>query len=69
MALQALMVVVLIMAVLFIWRSSNRNKGLSGLAAAVAAGVGILLLKNPLFAIVAVVAVVLLMNHLSQDKR
>jgi hypothetical protein len=69
MALQALLVIILVMAVLFVWRSSNRSKGLSGLATVLAVGAGLLLLKNPLLAAVAVVAVVLLINHVSSNKR
>jgi hypothetical protein len=68
MALQALLVLILIMAVLFVWRSSNRSKGLSGLATILAVGAGLLLLKNPLLAALAVVAAVLLIGRLSSNK-
>lgn len=69
MALQALLVIALVMAVLFVWRSSNRSKGLSGLATVIAVGAGLLLLKNPLLAALAIAAVALLISHLSSNKR
>lgn len=68
MALQAILAVILVMAVLFVWRSSNRSKGLSGLATALAVGAGILLLKSPLLAAVALAALVLLITHLTSKK-
>lgn len=68
MALQAILAILLVMAVLFVWRSSNRSKGLSSLAMVVAVGSGLLLLKSPLMAAVGVVAAVLLINHLSSNK-
>jgi hypothetical protein len=68
MALQAILAILLVMAVLFVWRSSNRNKGLSSLAMALAVGSGLLLLKSPLLAAVALVAVVLLINRVSSNK-
>jgi hypothetical protein len=68
MAIQAILAIILVMAVLFVWRSSNRSKGLSGLATVLAVAAGILLLKSPLLAAVAIAALALLINHLSSKK-
>ncbi len=68
MALQAILAVILVLSVLFVWRSSNRSKGLSGLATALAVGAGILLMKSPLLAAVAIAALVLLITHLTSKK-
>ena len=68
MGLQAILAILLVMAVLFVWRTSNRSKGLSGLATVLAVAAGILLLKSPLLAAVAIAALALLINRLTSKK-
>lgn len=51
----ALLIVTLLLSVLFVWRLGRRFQGLAVLAAAVAAVIAIVLLRNPLLAAVGLV--------------
>lgn len=61
--------VALILGVLFVWRSWRRMPGLAVLAAALATLAGIYLLKNPFFAGLALVAILLSLTYLARPPR
>ena len=49
---QALLVVVLVMSVVFAWRASGRHPAPAALAAAIATMLGLVLLRNPMLALI-----------------
>jgi hypothetical protein len=48
---QAILAILLVMSVLFVWRAWHRHPGPAALAAALAAALGMLLLRNPLLSL------------------
>jgi hypothetical protein len=61
--------VALILGVLFVWRSWRRMPGLAVLTAAAATVAGIFILKNPFFAGMALVAILLTLTYLARPPR
>lgn len=66
MAVQAFLVVVLVMSVVFAWRASGRHPAPAALAAAIATMLGLVLLRNPVLALVGLVASVYLIYGASR---
>jgi hypothetical protein len=65
---QALLVVILVMCVVFVWRTYARRPAPAALAGAVAAALGVILLRNPALAILGVTLAVYLIYHTSSRK-
>lgn len=66
---QALLVVVLVMSVVFAWRASGRHPAPAALAAAVATMLGLVLLRNPVLALLGLAASVYLIYQASQRRQ
>jgi hypothetical protein len=65
----ALLVVALALCVIFVWRAGRRFPGLSVLAACLATVAAVMLLRNPLLAIIGLGAVLAVIYLPSRPKR
>ncbi len=61
--------VALILGVLFVWRSWRKMPGLAVLAAVAATAAGVVLLKNPFFAGIALAAILLALTVLTKPRK
>ncbi len=69
MAVRALLVIVLLMSVLFVWRAGRKFPGAAVLAAALAAMTGVFLFRHPALQAVGLLALVGLIFYTSQPRR
>jgi hypothetical protein len=65
----SLLIVTLALCVVFVWRAGRRFPGLSVIAAAVAAVVAVLLLRNPVFAAAGLLVALAVIYLPSRPKR
>ncbi len=67
--IKALLVLILVLGVLFAWKAWRRLPSLAIFAAALATGAGMLMLKSPVLAAVALIIAAALMFYLSQPRK